>query len=128
MRKRKQVTTLTIKRERLAKRQSLASTLVKRLRKRATPYEKTFYTRIRKIHPSVIFQKAFTRDGKLYIVDFYLPIKGIIIELDGSQHEEYEHKWKDQFRDETLESWGYKVIRLKNKEVDYIDIDLLLKQ
>ena len=127
MRKRKQVTTLTIKRERLAKRKSFASDCVNRLRKNATPYEKRFYTMLRQKYPSVIFQKALFGNDRMYIVDFYLPLKGIIIELDGKQHYEHEHKYRDNFRDETLASWGYRVIRLKNKEIDYIDIDLLLK-
>lgn len=127
MKKRRIVTTGTIKREKMASRQSFAAMCVKNLRKKATPYEKKFYTLIRKKHPSVIFQKAFVREGKTYIVDFYLPFKGIIIELDGSQHYKDDYRKRDADRDSNLESWGFKVVRIKNTEINYVDIDLLLK-
>ena len=69
-----------------------------------------------------------------YIVDFYCAKAKLILELDGSQHFEDENIEKDKQRTEFLESYGLKVVRIPNNEVnnnfrgvcEYID--LLVKQ
>jgi very-short-patch-repair endonuclease len=38
-----------------------------------------------------------------FIVDFYCPRAKLVIELDGAQHLEAEHRIKDAVRDEELE-------------------------
>ena len=53
-----------------------------------------------------------------YIVDFYCHSKGLVIELDGSQHYEDKGKQADQERDAYLRSLGLTVLRYANSEVN----------
>ncbi|MHA6204636.1 endonuclease domain-containing protein [Dyella soli] len=48
-----------------------------------------------------------------YVVDFYCEAVGLIVELDGSQHDEY----VDATRTRYLESLGLKVLRYWDNEV-----------
>ena len=52
-----------------------------------------------------------------YIVDFICLEKGLVIEVDGGYHSEYEQMQKDECRTEHLEDMGLKVIRFSNEEV-----------
>ena len=53
-----------------------------------------------------------------YIVDFYIPQKKVVIEIDGLQHTDPHEKAKDDLRDEFLQKWGISVIRYSNKDVN----------
>lgn len=65
-----------------------------------------------------------------YIVDFLLPHKHLVIELDGSQHFKNDNKVDDIIRDDYLYGLGLDVVRWSNQEVlentekviDYIDL------
>ena len=52
-----------------------------------------------------------------YIVDFYIPQKQLVIEVDGIQHLTEEHKEKDQTRDEFLKGQGLRVLRFPNESI-----------
>ena len=52
-----------------------------------------------------------------YIVDFYISRAKIVIELDGSQHYEPEHRRMDLARDEYLAALGLQVLRYSNADV-----------
>ena len=52
-----------------------------------------------------------------YIVDFICLEKGLVIEVDGGYHSEYEQIQRDECRTEHLEDMGLKVIRFSNEEV-----------
>ena len=52
-----------------------------------------------------------------YIVDFYCPSKGLVIELDGSQHFEEKQETYDAERDRYLHSLGLTVKRYSNLEL-----------
>ncbi len=52
-----------------------------------------------------------------YIVDFYIPKKHLVIEIDGVQHLTEEHKEKDQTRDKFLEGQGLRVLRFSNESI-----------
>lgn len=52
-----------------------------------------------------------------FIVDFYCPAAKLVIELDGSQHFEEEHRAKDQARDAVLTGLGLQVLRFDNRQV-----------
>ena len=52
-----------------------------------------------------------------YIVDFYVSRAKIVIELDGSQHYEPEHRRMDLARDEYLAALGLQVLRYSNADV-----------
>jgi len=51
-----------------------------------------------------------------YIADFFCHALGLIIEIDGPIHEK--QKMYDQARDKTLNELGYKVLRLKNEQIN----------
>ncbi len=52
-----------------------------------------------------------------YIADFYCSQAKLVIELDGEQHTRPEDRRKDDIRTRKMESRGYKVIRIPNREV-----------
>lgn len=49
-----------------------------------------------------------------YIVDFFITNKCLVVEIDGSSHNDKE--WYDAQRDHFLKKCGYKVLRIKNEE------------
>ena len=61
-----------------------------------------------------------------YILDFYCSELLIAIELDGDQHLKANNLEYDKIRDNLLNSFGVKVIRISNDEAS--DIELLTKQ
>lgn len=52
-----------------------------------------------------------------YIVDFYCEEMKLIIEIDGSIHDEEDNKEYDKIRQEQLENIGYKFLRFSNNDV-----------
>jgi very-short-patch-repair endonuclease len=59
-----------------------------------------------------------------YILDFVEHSAKLVIELDGGQHGEDAPRSRDEIRDSTLRSEGYRVIRFWNAEV-LTDADLV---
>lgn len=55
---------------------------------------------------------------RTFIVDFYIPSAGIVIEIDGSQHYEQEAQSRDQERDAALERLGILVLRYSNSDIN----------
>jgi len=51
------------------------------------------------------------------IVDFFAPKAGLVIEVDGAQHQQKDHAERDQYRDAFLEQLDLKVLRFSNDEV-----------
>ncbi len=52
-----------------------------------------------------------------YIVDFYCAKAKLVIEVDGDVHGSEEAKRYDAVKDEVLESYGLKVLRISNEDV-----------
>jgi very-short-patch-repair endonuclease len=52
-----------------------------------------------------------------FIFDFYCPAYKLIIEVDGSIHDNPDTQEHDQLRDEWVEAHGYNVLRLRNDEI-----------
>ena len=101
--------------------------LAKQLRKEMTKEERRlWYNFLRGYSIRFSRQKIL---GK-YIADFYSAEAKLVIELDGSQHYEEENIDKDRERTAFLESYGLRIIRIPNNEVnsnftgvcEYIDI------
>ncbi len=101
--------------------------IAKSLRKNATSQENhLWYDFLSKY--GVRFQRQKAIDN--FIADFYCHKAKLIIEIDGSQHYTKVGRQQDDFRTETLEGYGLKVIRFTNHQVDtnfqgvceYIDI------
>ncbi len=53
----------------------------------------------------------------LYVTDFYCHKSKLIIEIDGSIHNEPDVKETDEARQKDLERWGYTIIRFTNQQV-----------
>jgi very-short-patch-repair endonuclease len=68
------------------------------------------------------FQKIFYTETTFYIVDFYLPDRNIVIELDGGYHNTKEQKAKDKKRSKALMGEIDGVYRLKNEAVENVEI------
>jgi very-short-patch-repair endonuclease len=88
----------------------------KKLRSKLTEPEKLLWEQLRN---NKLDGYHFRRQHPLknYIADFYCHQKRLVIELDGSVHDEDERKEYDKSRTEELESFNIKVIRFRNKEV-----------
>jgi very-short-patch-repair endonuclease len=86
------------------------------LRKSMTSAEQFLWHRLRR---KQIRGVQFYRQKTLlsFIVDFYCPVAKLVIELDGSQHNELEHKEQDAFRDAMLAELNLRVLRFSNQEV-----------
>jgi cyclase len=53
----------------------------------------------------------------IYVADFYCHKAKLVIELDGSVHDNPEVAERDVIREQDLKEWGYTIIRFNNKEV-----------
>lgn len=52
-----------------------------------------------------------------FIVDFYCPKAGLVLELDGGQHYTEDGRAKDSRRDEFMQSMELRVLRFSDREV-----------
>ncbi|TNC99196.1 MAG: hypothetical protein FD121_434 [Gallionellaceae bacterium] len=86
------------------------------LRSNMTDAEQHLWQRLRN---KQIADVQFYRQKPLltFIADFYCPKAKLVIELDGSQHFEAEHQFKDAERDAELAAIGIKVIRFDDRQV-----------
>ena len=85
------------------------------LRKNMTKEERhLWYDYLKTVPHKFVRQKVL---GK-YIADFYCASAKLVIELDGSQHYEAAGIEYDKRRTEYLESFGIRVIRISNDEVN----------
>lgn len=89
--------------------------LAKKLRKEMTKEERHLWYDFLHDHPA-----HFRRQKVLgnYIADFYSAEAKLVIELDGSQHYEPDAAQKDAERTAFIESYGLKVIRIPNNEIN----------
>jgi len=91
--------------------------LAKRLRTAQTPWEAKLWYRLRGNRLLNLKFKRQVPIGK-YIVDFCCNERKLVIELDGSQHIDTEHRIRDMERDKFLSQNGYSVLRFYNNEID----------
>ncbi|MBR5495885.1 MAG: endonuclease domain-containing protein [Oscillospiraceae bacterium] len=87
----------------------------KNLRKNMTKQEKRlWYDFLKNLPITVNRQKVIGN----YIVDFYIAISKLVIEIDGSQHYEDKGIENDEKRDEYLSNLGIKVLRYSNVDIN----------
>jgi very-short-patch-repair endonuclease len=88
----------------------------RRLRKDATSPERTLWSRLK---GAQIDGASFRRQHPLgpYVLDFYCPALGIVIELDGEQHGHQANAARDRQRDAWLVERGLRVLRFWNEDV-----------
>lgn len=98
----------------------------KDLRNRATPAERFLWNYLKK---NQLDGKRFLRQHSIlnYIVDFYCPLEGIIVELDGGYHFSEEQRKLDSARSKNLEMLGFKILRFTNNEAFKDTTNVLLK-
>lgn len=85
------------------------------LRKNMTPWERKLWYCFLNKHPERFYrQKPIGQ----YIVDFYCPKAGLVIELDGGGHYDISAEKKDNLRSAEIEKMGIKVIRFCNLDID----------
>ena len=87
----------------------------KELRKNMTREEKHLWYDFLKLLPMTVKRQYVVG---CYILDFFIPNVNIAIELDGSQHYEPDAKKDDEQRDRLLASFGIKVIRYTNVQIN----------
>jgi very-short-patch-repair endonuclease len=95
----------------------------KLLRKNTTPQEKVLWYLLRNKNLGFKFFRQHSIGH--YIVDFYCKEKKLIIELDGSQHQDNQEY--DIERTRYLEMYGYRVLRFSNNEVNSNRIVVMAK-
>jgi len=88
----------------------------RKLRNNPTPMELRLWGVLRK---KALDGYKFRRQAPIgpFIVDFYCPSAGLVIEVDGSGHIDTEYY--DSVRTKYIESYGNVVIRFTNDEVKY---------
>ena len=99
--------------------------LAKKLRNNVTATEMILWGRLKEYFP----KKKFRRQHpiSLYTVDLYCHSEKLVIEIDGSIHDNEEVKIKDKIRQQNLEELGLKVIRFTTKEI-MIKMDFVLQK
>ncbi len=96
------------------------------LRKDMTDAEQALWSRIRR---KQILGIQFYRQKPIgpYIVDFYAPAVGLVIEVDGGQHFETAHAKRDAVRDSILAGQGLKVLRVDNRQA-LLEMDAVIEE
>jgi very-short-patch-repair endonuclease len=94
----------------------------KELRKELTPAEELLWDRLRNRQLAGLKFRRQHPIGRS-IVDFYCAEKRLIIEVDGGIHNQSVHE--DLERTIVLQDRGYRVIRIKNHDIEQ-NIDLVL--
>jgi len=75
-----------------------------------------------------MFQKAFIWGNSFCIADFYLPKPNrTVIEVDGEYHETEKQQRRDYIKDKYYVSRGFKVVRIKNSEVETFDLSQFIQ-
>ena len=80
-----------------------------------TPHERKLWYLFLQKHPTKIYKQRIIGS---YVVDFYCASAKLVIELDGSQHYEEQEMAYDAKRTSFLESYGLKVLRFSNTDID----------
>jgi len=88
-------------------------TFSRNMRKGSTKEEIILWSKLRRKQLGYSFRRQFVIEDK-YIVDFICLEKRLIIELDGSQHNDSK---EDKERDKYLQSQGFIVLRIWNNEI-----------
>jgi very-short-patch-repair endonuclease len=85
-----------------------------RLRREQTPEERALWARLR---GGRLGGFKFRRQHPVahFFADFCCPTRRLIVEVDGPIHSET--KEKDEARQRFLEAWGYRFLRITNREV-----------
>ena len=87
----------------------------KELRKNMTPAENILWAHLKTKPKGFKFRRQHPLGS--YVADFYCHKLKLVIELDGSIHDNLEVKVNDEIRQKLIEEDGLKIIRFKNDEI-----------
>lgn len=88
------------------------------LRLNPTQAELFFWYNLKKYKISHIFQKGIIDKNHFMIADFYIKRLNIVVELDGGYHNSDTQKARDYFKDKHYSERGFRILRLKNEDVE----------
>lgn len=115
--------------EYLKKRKRRAERFSERLKKRQTPSEVRFAQLLDKAKVTYESQKVvMIPNGSFYIIDFFIPNRGVCVEIDGGYHLKEEQIELDKAKDCFLRGEGYHVLRLFNEAVKELDTTSLMNR
>ncbi len=92
-------------------------TVARDLRKRSTESEKLLWSALRNrglLGLKFRRQHTFGR----FVVDFYCPELKLVIEVDGGIHDHSEQRERDAIRQEIIEMWEVRFIRIRADDVE----------
>ena len=93
-----------------------AKSFRKELRRNQTKAESAFWNLVKaKQFCGLKFRRQHTIDR--YTVDFYCPEINLVVELDGSSHDNIGKLLYDDERDSFLKAKGFQIVRLDNNSV-----------
>ena len=78
------------------------------------------------LNTDVLFQHPIQVNNKYYILDFFFPVLGIAVEIDGSVHRT--QREKDAHRDCALSSKGIETIRITNEQCTTSSLNNIFKE
>ena len=93
-------------------------------------FEIAFYKRLKTEQiPAYVMYPLLIND-KTYIVDFFLPLQNLVIEIDGLIHQTPEMIKKDEKRDRAITEHGYSLMRIPNSDImsDYVINNIILQE
>lgn len=85
------------------------------MRRDMTPHERKLWYLFLRHYPVKIYKQRIIGP---FIADFYCASAKLVIEIDGSQHYDDDGVAYDAERTAYLESYGLRVIRYSNREID----------
>lgn len=89
--------------------------MANQLRKNMTETEKMLWSHLKKGVNGLKFRRQHPIG--VYVADFYCHKMKLVIELDGSVHDNAEVAARDKQREDDLRAWGYEIIRFTNEQI-----------
>jgi very-short-patch-repair endonuclease len=93
-----------------------AVVIARRLRKEATPAERTLWFELRRLRPSGTHFRRQAPFGP-FIVDFACHRAKLVVEIDGGAHNAPDVALRDVERQQWIVERGYRVLRFSNADV-----------
>ena len=100
--------------------------LARRLRRVATPGERYAWSLLR--NRGILglkFRRQYVLHG--FIVDFYCVAERLVLELEGDAHDGWDRQIYDAARAEFLEGAGYRVVRVRNRDVTREQLEAVIE-
>src|SRR5437879_12812008 len=100
--------------------------IARQLRRAASPAERYAWSLVRNRGGLALkFRRQHVLHG--FIVDFYCAARRLVLELEGDAHDPRDRQAYDTARAEFLEAAGYRVVRVRNRDVTPEHLELVLR-